>query len=126
MVATRIDFRKFKNILLEERKRLQEKEHRIDLRDSSASETDEIGDISDYDNHPADAGSETETRTKDLAFDENLDFLLGKIEDALHKIEDGTYGTCDRCRGPINPERLKAIPYATLCIDCQDVVEELG
>jgi RNA polymerase-binding protein DksA len=126
MVATKIDLKKFRLILLEERRRLREKERRIDLRDSSANETEDVGDIADYDNHPADAASETEIRTKDLAFDENIDFLLGKIEDALRKIEDGTYGACDRCRGPINPERLKAIPYATLCIDCQDAIEELG
>ncbi|MDO8682294.1 MAG: TraR/DksA C4-type zinc finger protein [Armatimonadota bacterium] len=126
MAKEMMDLKKFKSILFEERKRLEEKEHRIDRRNSSASESGELGDLSDYDNHPADAATETENRTKDLAFDENINEMIGQIDEALRKIEDGTYGMCDRCGGQINPARLDAIPYATLCIDCQDIVEELG
>ncbi len=49
--------------------------------------------------------------------------ILEQISDALRKIDQGSYGTCDRCSQPINIERLKAIPYATLCIECQETVE---
>ena len=126
MISSKIDSAKFKEILLKEKQRLQEKERRIDLRNSSASEADEVSESADYDNHPADAATDTESRTKDLAFDENINFLLAQIDEALRKIEDGTYGACDRCNRTIDPERLKAIPYATLCIDCQDIIEELG
>ncbi len=45
--------------------------------------------------------------------------LLSKIEDALQRIEDGTYGICDACGEEISEERLKARPVTTLCIDCK-------
>ena len=44
---------------------------------------------------------------------------LAEIEDALERIRQGTYGHCARCAGKISAARLKAIPYATLCIDCR-------
>ena len=114
-----IDLEKFKNTLLAERDRLQGKERRIDKRNSSASESGEISELSDYDNHPADSATETENRATDLALDESINVLLDRID-------EGTYGACDRCGNQIHPERLKAVPYATLCIECQDIVEELG
>ena len=126
MAKSRIDLKKFRKILLEERARLEEKEHRIDRRNAAASESGELGDLADYDNHPADSATETESRAKDLAFDENINTLLAQIDEALRKIDDGTYGACDRCSSPINPARLEAMPYATLCIECQNIVEELG
>ena len=43
---------------------------------------------------------------------------LADVERALAKIEEGTYGTCDRCGGPIPAERLEAIPWAALCVGC--------
>jgi DnaK suppressor protein len=43
---------------------------------------------------------------------------LQDVERALGKLEDGTYGTCDTCGGPIEPERLEAIPWATRCVAC--------
>ncbi len=46
--------------------------------------------------------------------------LLFKIEKALSKIEDGSFGRCDACSEPIGQKRLKARPFATLCIDCKE------
>jgi len=126
MARDKIDPKKFREILLKERKRLQEQEQRIERRGSAMSESAELGELADYDNHPADADSTTESRTMDLALDENINTMIAQIDEALSKIEDGTYGMCDRCGSPINPERLEVIPYATLCIDCQDKVEEIG
>jgi DnaK suppressor protein len=45
--------------------------------------------------------------------------LLGKIDEAFARIEDGTYGRCEECGGQIGIERLKARPVTTLCIDCK-------
>ena len=45
------------------------------------------------------------------------------VEGALERIEAGTYGTCQRCGKPISEERLEALPYAELCIDCKRAVE---
>ena len=119
----RVNTEKFKKILLEERVRLKAEAVRISRRSSASDESDETSELSDYDNHPADQGSATFERTKDLALEESLNKLLECIDNALHKIENGTYGVCDRCDRNINHERLKVLPYATLCIDCQDIVE---
>jgi RNA polymerase-binding protein DksA len=126
MANETIDLQKYRQLLLGERKRLEEKEHRIERRDRLASESGELGDLADYDNHPADSATETENRATDLALDEHINTLIDQIDEAMRKIAEGTYGTCDRCGNPINPERLEAIPYATLCIDCQDIVEEFA
>jgi DnaK suppressor protein len=51
---------------------------------------------------------------------------LEEINHALEKVLDGTYGLCERCRKPINRERLEAIPTAILCLDCKRQEEEEG
>jgi DnaK suppressor protein len=44
---------------------------------------------------------------------------LRQIEAAIHKMREGTYGTCDRCQKPIPIARLQALPFTSLCISCQ-------
>jgi DnaK suppressor protein len=112
------DLVKARKLLLAERSRL-ERERRAKAAEDAVAGTD----LADYDNHPADAASETYERTKDFALDENFKDLIERIDEALRKIDDGSYGLCDRCGEPINPGRLKAIPYATCCIDCQEAIE---
>jgi len=119
-MARRVDTDKFKKLLIEERERLRRE------RESTArDEADRLGagELANYDNHPADAATDTFERTKDYAIDENHRELIERIDEALRKIEEGTYGTCDRCGAEISVERLKAIPYATLCINCQESLE---
>ena len=50
--------------------------------------------------------------------------LLAKIDEAMERIEDGSYGKCESCGGPIGVERLKARPVTTLCIECKESQEE--
>ena len=50
--------------------------------------------------------------------------LIGKIKDALERIENGTYGICESCEGEISDERLKARPVTTLCIKCKQKQED--
>jgi RNA polymerase-binding protein DksA len=45
--------------------------------------------------------------------------VLAEIDEALQRIEDGTFGTCRTCGQPIAPDRLEAMPWATQCIDCK-------
>lgn len=56
---------------------------------------------------------------KRLALEKQIRANLGEIEHALSKFEKGTYGLCDICGQPINPERLEALPQATLCMSCK-------
>lgn len=50
--------------------------------------------------------------------------LIGKIKEALARIDDGTFGICEECGEEISEERLKARPMTTLCIDCKTKAEE--
>ena len=52
-------------------------------------------------------------------------FLLKKIEKALARIEDGTFGVCERCEEPISAKRLEARPVTTLCIRCKEEQEKM-
>lgn len=72
-----------------------------------------------YSNHMADIATETFEHEAQLALEMNLRRLLQMTEDALRRMEKGSYGTCTDCGEPIPLERLEALPYATLCIRCK-------
>jgi RNA polymerase-binding protein DksA len=69
--------------------------------------------------HPADNGNARFERERDLGLENNIKDMLNRIDAAIAKLEEGTYGECDRCGGEIDPARLKAVPYANLCIECK-------
>lgn len=66
-----------------------------------------------------DPEASTFERERDLSLAENIRDLLDKVDHALGKIEDGTYGICESCGKAIEAARLKALPYASLCIACK-------
>lgn len=78
--------------------------------------------LSNYDNHPADTGSELFEKEKGLALKENEISIMKKINDALKNIEDGSYGVCKSCGKHIPKERLEFVPYAEFCVKCQNEV----
>ncbi|MFQ5829018.1 MAG: TraR/DksA family transcriptional regulator [Candidatus Methylomirabilia bacterium] len=49
--------------------------------------------------------------------------LLREVTSALHKIDEGSFGSCERCGEPISEKRLEALPFARYCIDCQRAIE---
>ena len=56
---------------------------------------------------------------KRLAVERQVREKLAEVEHALEKFESGTYGSCDSCGQPIAPERLEALPQASLCVNCK-------
>jgi YteA family regulatory protein len=84
---------------------------------------DSVTDQSFADNHPADQGTETFERSKDLSLREHQLTLFRLVDDALNRIEAGTYGVCDRCGNSIEPDRLEAAPEAPFCLLCQQYEE---
>ena len=72
-----------------------------------------------YGNHMADDASEAYEQAKDLALRQNAEQLLAQVTDALERFDQGTYGQCELCGTEIDPARLKALPYATYCLRCQ-------
>jgi RNA polymerase-binding protein DksA len=79
---------------------------------------EETGDLSiGTDDHIADSATETLTRELDGGLEENAEHILEEIDDALRRIDEGSYGTCEACGQSIGDERLQAVPWARLCIE---------
>jgi DnaK suppressor protein len=72
-----------------------------------------------FDDDPADAGSASFERETAQSLSNHARKLLQEIDDALRRIDAGTYGVCENCGQRIEPERLEALPYARLCLDCK-------
>ncbi len=76
-----------------------------------------MGELSSYDNHPGDHGTELYEREKDIALSDHTNRELKEINRALEKINSGSYGTCETCGKTIPLARLKAHPTATRCVE---------
>lgn len=87
------------------------------------SENDSVGELSSYDQHQADMGTETFEREKDMSILEQVEAELADVEHALRRLDDGTYGTCEVCGKEIAEERLEAMPAARLCLEHQEEAE---
>lgn len=86
-----------------------------DLMIPLSESTDEL---SLYDEHPADIGSEVFEREKDAGLLELYELELEKVRDALERLEQGKYGLCEMCGEPIEPARLERLVNTTLCSAC--------
>ena len=82
-------------------------------------ESESLGELSSYDQHQADVGTETFQREADLSLLEQVQSELADVEHALRRLDDGTYGTCEACGKPIDDGRLEALPAARFCLDDQ-------
>ena len=87
------------------------------------SENDSVGELSSYDQHQADMGTETFEREKDLSILEQVEAVLADVEHALRRLDDGSYGTCEVCGRTIPDERLEALPATRLCLEHQAEAE---
>lgn len=74
-------------------------------------------------NHLADDGSNVMEAERLTTIGDDLRGVLTQINAALQRMENGTFGICQRCGKPINEERLEAFPYVSFCIDCQSWLE---
>jgi len=78
-------------------------------------------DIDPDERDPEDSADEVEEFTDLLPQEYALEIRLKNINDALEKVEEGTYGICDNCKRPISKERLEVNPSAKKCIECIDL-----
>ena len=110
----------FRDALLAERERVQ---HALDVlhKENSVSIHEETGDLvsGSADDHMGDSATETHDREVEYGLEDNAGTVLGEIDAALERIDNGTYGICQVCGKPIDPARLEARPWAALCIDDQ-------
>ncbi len=113
-----------KERLEEEQTRLRGLLTRIaDEHQTGQSEQDSVSELSSFDQHQADLGTETFEREKDLSFLESIEAELADVEHALRRLDEGTYGICEACGRPIGEDRLEAVPAARFCRDDQQRAE---
>lgn len=109
----------FKKILLEEKQNilntLGRMENHHPKEDSIKEYTQEL---SSYDNHPADLGTEVFMMTMETSLENHHKHKVLEIDKALEKIETGTYGSCETCNNLVTDERLEIKPEASICIKC--------
>ncbi len=114
---------KYHNILIEEKRGLMHNLKRF-TDDNHLSQKESTGELSSYDNHPADTASATFSRELDEGLKDSTILQLKEVENALQNIENGSYGECKVCGEDISEERLEALPAASLCEDCKLGEEE--
>jgi len=108
----------FKKVLLDEKMRVEAERAAYTGPDRDQSEEDEAGELSHSDgNDPADEATNLMDRERNYAAEDNMGRILGKIERALAKIEEGTYGLSDIDGTPIPLARLEALPYAATTVE---------
>ena len=112
---TKKELDEFRERLLTERGELQTQLTTIEETSFAASQSDMSGEVS-FDDENADAGSFTFERERDLSIENNVRDLMGKIDGALGRMEQGRFGICLHCGRPIEKARMKALPYVELCI----------
>jgi|YNPMSStandDraft_1061717.scaffolds.fasta_scaffold00078_15 RNA polymerase-binding protein DksA len=119
-----IDLTYFKELLLERKREIEHNLKNIKELSANKSEIELIGELSSSDDHLAEYASVVYDHESTLTIENILKDILNQIESALKRIENGTYGICEVCKKPIDEERLKAIPYATMCVRCKSIKEK--
>ena len=119
-----MDHNDARELLSSERARLETvKESFDDEHLTDESEQESLAELSAFDQHQADMGTETFEREKDLSILEQVEAELADVEHAIRRLEEGTYGTCEACGRPIGDDRLRAMPATRLCREDQGKAE---
>jgi len=121
---TKKDLKEFKNIVLRKKEEVINDLQHISDDTLRKSQKEASGDTSGYSYHMADVASDNYDREFSLGLATGERKSLYELDDALKRIEDGSFGTCDDCKGMITKIRLKAVPSARLCIKCQQKREK--
>lgn len=110
--------------LQKERERLSSLIHNL-AEDNGANEGEPTpdGELATVDQRPADAGSETFEREKDMAILSTLEDQTAEVDLALKRLDEGSYGVCEACGKPIGEERLEVVPTARYCVEDQGARE---
>jgi RNA polymerase-binding transcription factor len=104
------------------KRRLEDQQARLieEIKSFQIDGRDNLG----YGNHQADDATDAFEQTKELSLLKNSERLLVQVQAALERFEQGVYGLCERCGQDIDPARLQALPYAALCMVCQQHLEQ--
>ena len=108
----------FRRMLLALKKRLDGDMSELEEEVLHAVGGAESGGLSDVPVHPADLGTDNFEESLSLDLLENQDRILDEVNDALARIDEGTFGRCENCGQEISIQRLSALPYARYCVAC--------
>jgi len=118
------DYEYFKKLLLKKREELLKEMGYIQETSFQDTMKEASGENSAYTYHMADQGTDTQERETAFLLAYREGRLIYHIDQALERIEKGTYGICQECKRPISRERLEAVPHARLCIECKSKEEQ--
>ena len=113
----------FKKKLLQEKEVLEKQYRDLEEGNLHNSQSEFSGEMP-FEEEYAASGTTTFERERDLSLSENVKDILKRVNEALDRIDNGTFGLCEMCGAPIPEERLKALPYANLCITCKQKEEK--
>ena len=121
---SKADLKKIREGLVKKKARILEE--LMSLRGHSVNKSikDASGDLSSYTFHMADMATDLYDREFSLEMAEGERERLFDLDDAIKRIDEGTYGKCDMCDKHISKQRLKVMPQAQYCIKCQEEVEK--
>lgn len=114
----------FKQLLEKEKENLLSKIEHLENNSLNKSQRELSGDLSGYSFHMADVGTDSFNREFSLGLVNSEQKLLYEVNESLHRLEKGKFGRCEQCEKLIGRKRLQAIPYARLCIKCEEKKEK--
>jgi len=118
------DLEYFKGLIIKKKEELLSELGYLETSSMSSTSKDQSGDLSSYSYHMADQGTDTMEREMAFSLASREGRYLHHLDEALERIESGTYGICRSCGKEISKTRLEAVPNATQCIDCKTVEEK--
>ena len=121
---TKKELNEFKKLILKRKEEVLDELKHISDDTLKKSQKEASGDISGYSFHMADVATDSYDREFSLGLASNDSQFLYSLDDALKKIEEGSFGICEDCKSNIAKTRLKAVPYARLCVKCQEKKEK--
>lgn len=110
----------FKKLIIKKKEDIIEQIQHISEDTLKKSQKDAAGDISGYTFHMADVATDSYDREFSLSLASNERNVLYELDDASKKIDEGTFGICESCKSLITKTRLKAVPFARMCLKCQE------
>ncbi|HHV46172.1 MAG TPA: molecular chaperone DnaK [Tissierellia bacterium] len=110
----------YRRLLLDEKERILNTINKMKNTQEFGAMDEYYTELSFYDNHPADIGTEMFMMEQDKGLADKLNDTLVEIEYSLEAIDRGDYGKCISCGREIDKERLEVIPYLKLCINCSE------
>jgi len=121
---TKKELLEFKKIISKRKEEVSKEIEHISDDTLKKSQKEASGDISGYTYHMADVATDNYDREFSLGLASNDRQVLYELDDAMKRIEDGSFGVCEDCNSIISKVRLKAVPHARLCIKCQEKREK--